>query len=129
MILFHPFLFCQRKLTYIEQLRRPQFEAMRACAQGKDVLALMATGSGKTEIAFIAALARRQLAGGGSSKTLMVGPLNNLQQELMDRAKAAGIGVHLISDGADAAEIASIFRDKSKHLRTHHSFKSRASIE
>lgn len=91
---------------------------MRASAEGKDVLALLATGSGKTEIALVSALARRKLDKKGLSKTLMVVPLTNLQQELKERAEAVDIGTHLISENATAADIAAVFRNKSKNICT-----------
>src|SRR5919202_6769202 len=75
-----------------EELRPGQEDAIRAALAGKDVLAVMSTGSGKSAIYQIAGLLR-------PGATLVVSPLIALQRDQVEalRERAAGGAAQLNS--------------------------------
>ena len=87
----------------MEVMSGPQFRAIEtfASTSARDCLALMATGSGKTEIFLIAGLVFLKLRDSKSLKGLIMIPLLNLCKQQFQLTQAAGIGAVMIDDIVD----------------------------
>ncbi|MGN6242545.1 MAG: RecQ family ATP-dependent DNA helicase [Motilibacteraceae bacterium] len=71
-----------------ERLRPAQEAAILAAVRGRDVLAVMPTGSGKSAVYQLAGLLRREA---GAGPTLVVSPLLSLQRDQVATMDGAGI--------------------------------------
>jgi ATP-dependent Lhr-like helicase len=68
------------------KLTEPQRRAMPLVSQGKNVLIIAPTGTGKTEAAFLPILDRLVKEGArGGIRVLYISPLRALNRDLMDR--------------------------------------------
>src|SRR6266571_633544 len=92
----------RRRLGF-ERLRPGQLRAVAAAADGRDVLALLPTGGGKSPIYELAGLLRAQ-------PTVVVSPLIALQDDQLAHLRAAGLSAIVLNShqsvGAHAAALA-----------------------
>src|SRR2546428_11305947 len=86
-----------RDVFHLESFRPGQAEVVDAQLQGRDVLAVAPTGSGKSLSYWVPAV----LAGG---LTLVVSPLIALMKDQVDRLRAAGVSATFINSTQERAE-------------------------
>jgi ATP-dependent DNA helicase RecQ len=86
-----------RRLFGVESLRPGQREAVEAAVAGQDVLAIMATGAGKSAVFALAGVLRGGL-------TLVVSPLLALQRDQSQPLEAAGLRVCVLNSDVAAGE-------------------------
>lgn len=100
---------------HIKSLKHAQFSAIKKCLLKHDVLGLLPTGSGKTEIFLSVPEIINQLLTNSEDHAVAIAvvPLVNLAEEELQRARAAGLGAehsHKITD------LAKFFQNKSNRL-------------